>query len=160
MDPSYQPYVYQPMMRFFYGTPHESAINSLALWIKNVSPGAYAAVMTGKPHLFDPGRAVRSGMMGISAMSAAVDDNPTNPISEWGKQLLDVAKGYMAFDMQRDLLKVNIARAEKGLPPISSETIAPTMNLGISSDVQRLGMIAVGGLVIVGLLSALNRGRK
>lgn len=163
---NYNPYPYNPMSQYFYNAPHEGAVNQFAAWLKGVNPNAYNAVARANPSLFDGQRAVRSGS--LSGMGFVIADDSelvgagvpqsTSPITQWGNQLLDLAKGYMAYDMQRDLLQVNLARAEKGLPPISSSSLAPTLNMGISPDVQRLGFIAVGGLVLVGLFSAFKRG--
>lgn len=153
----YQPYVYQPMMRYYYGTPHEASVAQLATWMQRASPAAYSAVISAKPHLFDAGSSVRSGLMGLNGFGAVADDNPTTPLTDWGNQLLDLAKGYMAYDTQKELMKINIARAEKGLAPISSSQFAPQLNVGVSPEVQTLGMLAIGGLVVVGLLAAFKR---
>lgn len=152
-------YPYQPLMRYFFGTPHESGVRQIATWIQKTSPAAYKAVLSNRPELFDGPHVVTSGLMGMSGMQGFGDTaaEPANPITQWGNSLLDLAKGYMAYDAQRDILKLNIARVEKGLPPVDSSTLAPTMNIGVSPQIQTLGMLAVGGLIIVGLISAFKR---
>lgn len=51
---------------------------------------------------------------------------------------------------QDQLYKLNIERVRQGLPPISSQTLAPTYNFGLSNDTQKL---VIGAVVIVGLIA-------
>lgn len=79
-------------------------------------------------------------------------------MTEWGTSILSTLQtalpAYFQAKSQSDLMTINIKRAEQGLPPIDSSTLAPTVNVGVSPAIQQLGYIAVGGLVLVGLYSA------
>lgn len=82
----------------------------------------------------------------------------TSPLTQWGTSILDTIQStlpaYFQAKSQSDLMKINIARAEQGLPPIDSSSLAPTVNVGVSPAVQQFMYIAVGGLVLVGLYGA------
>lgn len=85
------------------------------------------------------------------------------PVTSWGQDLISFTKAvlpsYYQAQAQRDLLNINIKRAEQGLPPIDSGAVAPQVNVGVSPGVQQLGYLAVGGLVLFGLFSAFGRRR-
>lgn len=160
MAQAYDPFTYQPMMRYFYEGAHEGAVNQLAEWLRRAAPSAYENVRRSNPSLLDAARSVRSGVMGLSGLGSLAQtatDEATSPITQWGKDLMALAQSYMAYDAQRDILAINIARAEKGLPPINSASLAPQFNIGASPELQQLGMIAIGGLLIVGLASAFRK---
>jgi len=159
----FDPYTYQPLLRFFYdGTgevSHGSAITKFARWLKLEMPEAYAGVMQQRPDLLNAGKAVASGAVGVQGLAGLGEANPaqSDPLSTWGNTMLDLAKGFMQYDTQRELLKVNLARAEQGLDPISGSMVAPQVNVGVSADLQKLGVVAVGGLIVVGLVAAMRR---
>jgi hypothetical protein len=178
---NYDPFTYQPMLRYFYeGGPVPQAVSAIAAefpeaaaqvrsvwqfseWMKTYLPDAYAIVSGRRPDLLDPGSVIASGSItpapgaiapGLAGLGQTA---PDTPVTDWGKQLLDLAKTYLQVDTQRDLLKANIALAEKGLPPINAGSIAPQVNVGLSGDVQKIAMLGLGGLVVVGIVSALRR---
>lgn len=171
----YDPYPYQPMMRYFYeGAGHVNAVNDFSRWLQNAAPNAYNDVMRKNSALLNPSKAVYSGALGtmcknggrggsLSGMGNGelISEPPGadsgNPVTQWGNSLLDIAKGWMTYDTQRQLLQVNIARAEKGLPPITGDMVAPQVNFGVSSQLQTMGGIALAAVVGIGLLSVLRR---
>jgi len=164
---TYDPYTYQPLLRFFYkgdaNGSHGDALESFAQWMKQTHPQAFADLMKKRPDLLNSMTVVSSGSVGVSGLAGLGDassvyaDSQTDPMTEWGTKLFDLAKGWMQYDTQRELLTLNISRAERGLPPISGSAVAPQVNVGVSPEVQQLGMIAVGGLIIVGLLAAARK---
>lgn len=158
----YEPYTYQPLLRWFYEGQHYGAVAQFTDWLKREAPEAHAKITEKRPDLLE----VRSVLMGISprasggglsGMGETPLDDGQGPVSTWGTQILDLAKGWMTYDMQRDLFKLNIARAEQGLPPISGSTLAPQVNVGVSPQLQSIGTFAVVGLVAVGLIAAFRR---
>lgn len=161
MDSSYEPFTYQPLERWFYEGQHYGAVAQFAEWLKREAPEAYGKVAAARPDLLNAKTAL-NGMRGSSGggLAGLGDALPSDtPLTQWGNSLLDLAKGWMQYDMQRDLLQVNLARAERGLPPISSSSIAPQVNVGVSPEMQNLSYIAVGGLLLVGLFAAFRRSR-
>lgn len=80
-------------------------------------------------------------------------------LSDWGRTISDIAGKYLVIDQQRKLIDLNIKRAEQGLPPIDSTNYGAAVAVGLSPQTQQLAYLALGGLVVVGLLGAL-RSRK
>lgn len=98
-----------------------------------------------------------------SVPTASGTDN-SSVFTQWGSSILDTinkaAPSLLQIKSQNDLMNINIQRAAQGLPPIDSSTLAPTVNVGVSKDLQTLGFVAVGGLVLVGLFAAFKKSRK
>jgi hypothetical protein len=57
---------------------------------------------------------------------------------------------------QQKILEANIDRAARGLPPINTSLLAPTYNVGLTSDTKN--MLIIGGVVLAAIL-LLNGGR-
>lgn len=70
-----------------------------------------------------------------------------------------VGTGVM-LEAQRDLLRVNLERAQKGLPPISAQQYMPGVNVGVSDD-TKLMLYILGGIGFAALFlpALLKRGR-
>lgn len=94
--------------------------------------------------------------IGADTTGSAAD---TSIVSQWGKSIMDIAKGVLAVKQQRDLVKLNIARAEKGLSPIDAGGIAPQVNVGLSPQTQTLAIWGIGGLMLVGLVAAMRKSK-
>lgn len=60
---------------------------------------------------------------------------------------------------QRDLLKANLRRAEQGLPPINAQAYMPGVNVGVSSDTQKMIYTLGGAALAVLVLSAVLNSR-
>jgi len=75
----------------------------------------------------------------------------------WIERAADIGKGLLAFEQQRQLLKVNAERAKQGLPPIS--TLAAQVQVGLAPDIKNL--IVIGGLFLAGffILNMLGKRR-
>lgn len=166
---------------------HADAVGMFIQWLAAKQPQAYAAVMRSRPDLLDPQRVVTGGQLnatpttvkkanttlkGLGLLDPATGreitydefgnilytgGDPSTPITTWGQDLSNVVKAALAYKSQNDLLNVNLARAEKGLPPISAQSLAPQVNFGVSSGVQNLGMLAVGAFVLVGIMGVFKR---
>ena len=165
MNTNYDPFTFQPLERWFYEGQHYGAVGQFAEWLRANAPAAYAKVAAARPDLLNAKSALAgmtaSGANGVQRPGglAGLGDAGESPITSWGNQLLDLAKGYMAYDAQKDLLAVNLSRAERGQPPISAGSIAPQVNVGVSPEMQQLSYVAVGGLLLFGLVSAFRKRR-
>jgi hypothetical protein len=187
MDTLFNTFAYQPILaRAFSNAPalpdavaraaaenpdkaqHITSVWQFAEWLKTSSPQIYDIVSRRKPELLDAPQAVASGKLGamqwgpggIGGLGQAAESGEQGVITQWGSQLLDLAKGYMVYDAQKDLMRTNISRAERGLPPIDPGVIAPQVQVGVAPNVQTLMYVALAGLVVVGLTAALGGGRK
>jgi len=75
----------------------------------------------------------------------------------------DVAAQYTQYKAQRDLIKMNMKRAEQGLPPIDSKDVSPSVNVNVSADWQKMfGQLKVplmigGGLLAFALIAKKSR---
>lgn len=95
---------------------------------------------------------------GVPTYAVTVGDHPdTATTSSWASQLLDFGKQYITLDAQKKLLDTNLKRAEQGLPPI--DNVGAAVNVGITSDVQKVLMLAIGGAVLVGVAAVISKRR-
>lgn len=73
------------------------------------------------------------------------DDFNWSQVPNWIKDI------QLAVNTQK-LLNLNIQRAAAGLPPITSQAVAPTVNFGVSADTQKMllyGAIALGAVFLI-----------
>lgn len=77
------------------------------------------------------------------------------------KNLSAIVGTVVQAEAQRDLLKANLKRAEQGLPPLNAQAYMPGVNVGVTSDTQRMVYI-LGGLAIAALVlpQLMPRGRR
>jgi len=75
----------------------------------------------------------------------------------WIERAADIGKGLLAFEQQRQLLKINAERAKLGQPPIS--TLAAQVQVGLAPDIKNL--LVIGGLFLAGffILNMLGKRR-
>jgi len=81
------------------------------------------------------------------------------PIVQTAKELVPVV---YAAQQQQDLNEINLERARRGQPPLSSAYMAataPRVNVGVAADTQRMLMWAGIGLVVILGLGTLMRRR-
>lgn len=112
----------------------------------------------------EQGRGTLRGMGEFENTPGVIDEGAGYPggptvdlVSEWGTRIADLAGKYLQYDTQKQILSVNLKRAEKGLPPIDPGTMAPAVNFGLTTDTRQLVMWAVGGLVVIGAIMALQK---
>lgn len=179
----YDPYQYQPMMRYFYdGAPlpqdiadaskanpaaarHIQAAQSFKRWLNAEMPQVAEAVLSRNPRALDPVAAVTGGSMSPKALpakglSGLGDLVESAPATDWGKTIADAAKGILAYKTQQDILDMNIRRAEQGLAPIDSASLAPTVNVGVPPEMMTMAKFAIGGALALGLVAVLSSRRR
>lgn len=177
----YDPYTYRPMMRYFYqGAPlpsdiadavsanpraanHIQAVFGFTQWLNERFPAVSQSLAIRNPRALDAVKAVKGGSVspttsksGLSGLGDIVDSSPA---TDWGKVIADTAKSVLAFKSQQDIVNLNIKRAEQGLPPIDSGSVAPQLNVGLSPQVQTMMLWGFGGLLALGIVSVM-KGRK
>lgn len=138
-------------------------IVSFEQWLKERYPDVYQGVITSRPDIFIPEFAL-SGMRGRRGLRGLGEDTgTTSPTTDWGKLVSDLISGVTnalptiaQYQGQRDLIQLNIARAEKGLPMISGGEIAPQVNVGVAPNT----LWVFGGLAAAGLLLVSMRKRR
>lgn len=160
---------------------HINSVWQFIGWMKNSNPTLYAAISNNRPDLLDPGTVVLTGSLApngkknttvkgmgaiVTGVNGPVDtDEWWNPASSsnstvsantsWGQQIADFAGKYLLLDQQRKIMDVNLKRAEQGLDPI--DNVGAAVNVGITGDVKNMIMLAIGGVVLIGALSAMRK---
>jgi len=158
---------------------HINSIWQFATWLNQYFPEMYNIITGSRPDLLDPSSVVLSGKLtptaaapsgSVKGLAALIEDASgnvtdtgesgiTQAVTEWGKTVSDLLGKYLVYDQQKKLIELNIKRAEQGLAPIDASQFAAGVNVGLSPAAQNLAYLALGGLVIVGLLGAFRRGR-
>lgn len=121
-------------------------------WLEINFPDQYTQVLQSRPELALPEFAL-SGLAGLGEGDAA-----SEPATDWGKTLTDILSPLLNVWQQKELVKVNIRRAELGLSPLDSSSVAPTVNVGVTSEVKQAGAIA--GLALLGVLFLAMRKKR
>lgn len=137
-------------------------------WLQSFSPDFYNVVANAG--LAEPAAVVESGAIapksGLSGMGefentpGVMEDvswGAGDAVSEWGDRISKLAAQYMQFDTQKRILDLNIKRAEQGLPPVDSGTLAPSVNFGLTSDTRQMMFWAIGGIVAIGIIMAMKK---
>lgn len=77
------------------------------------------------------------------------------------ENLASIVGTVVQAEAQRDLLKVNLQRAQQGLPPLNAQQYMPGVNVGVASDTQRMVYI-LGGLALAAVVlpSLIGGGRR
>lgn len=178
----YDPYPYRPMMNFFFNggplpqavaaearrdpasAPYMNATYQFAQWLKQSYPQVHSALAARAPAALDPVRTVTSGSLtpgmrsgaskGLSGLGDLVD---TAPVTDWGKMINDTAQSLISLAGQREIIRMNVQRAEQGLPPLDTGALAPQVNFGVSREVRTLAIVGIGALLVGSLFFAKGR---
>lgn len=75
-----------------------------------------------------------------------------NSGDSWYDQLPVWLRDIQAAINTQKLLDLNIQRAQQGLPPISSNAVAPTVNFGLSPQTMQMLFVGLGILGVAYLL--------
>lgn len=178
----YNPFQYQPTMQWYFngGTApqevqklavenpeaakHINSVWKFSEWMRNAFPDLYNVVLRQKPQLLDPaivttGAVSPKPASGGGVLAGLGETSLDSPKTDWGAQIAEIAKGLISYRSQEKLLDANIRLAEQGRDPITGAMVAPQVNVGLSPQVQSVAMLAVAGLVGVGLLAAFAKAR-
>ena len=107
-------------------------------WLQNTQPEVYGAVVSKIVADKD------SGQLG-QAEEVKVTVAPDQTF--WEKVttgLMAVGTSILAYKSQRDLLKLNLARAEAGLPPLDAGAVAPVIRTEISLPPEMISELTKG----------------
>lgn len=78
--------------------------------------------------------------------------NATATGTTWIDAFSKIVPTLLQTNAQRQLINTNLARAQRGLPPISLQSVTPGLNFGLSSSTQNtvllLGALVVGAMVL------------
>lgn len=138
------------------------AIVAFADWLKVSNPDIYEAVMQSRPDILMPEFAI-AGLGGLSDVAQPTTD--TIPITDWGKTTIDFLSPLIGVYSQKQLIDVNVKRAEQGLPPLTdTSAFAPTINVNLPTSAQQqigdIGKVITVGLLGLGALMLLGKKRR
>jgi hypothetical protein len=68
------------------------------------------------------------------------------PESQWSTWLTSAVKIYTEYDLQKEVLDINLQRAQQGLPPLDLSRYGAGVNVGLSASTQNMILIAVAVL--------------
>lgn len=137
------------------------AYRSFLDWLKQRQPEVFANLAYTRPDLVSPEMMFENaGFLGdvetdpeFVADSQSVMDKSLDAIQKWLPTILQ-------YDQQRRLIDLNIERAKRGETPIDSGTLAPTVKVGVSNDIQRMltfGLVGAFGLAALNIFTRNKR---
>ena len=129
-------------------------------WVRNRYPELYAAAIA-------KAEGNKNAQLGLVAPETEV---PTESFwSKVGGALTGLGTTYLTLKNQRDAMKLNLARAEQGLPPVDAGVTAPVVRTEIdlppdvvskmtqSAGMQVNKMLLFGGAAIIAIMLFMNR---
>lgn len=134
------------------------AIVEFADWLKAYNPAIYEAVMQSRPDILMP----EFAMAGLGGLSDTVSPADTAPTTDWGKMASDFLGPLVGVYSQKQLIDVNVKRAEQGLPPLTdTSAFSPTVNVNLPTATQQqigdIGKVITVGLLGLGALMLLRK---
>lgn len=93
----------------------------------------------------------------IDALQTQINATGSTP---WYEDILGIGKQVLTLAQMKQLQDINLQRAQKGLTPLSAAQYAPTLNVGVASETQRMVLLMALGLGAVILLPALLKNRR
>ena len=123
---------------------HAQARIDFAQWLKNEHPALFAKAIA----IAENSTATLSGL--------GQADSGGSFWSKFSKAALGLGTTYLALKNQRDAMKINLARAQQGQPPIDMATSAPVVRtqVDMSPELTQRLVSNVGGAMQMPLIIA------
>lgn len=103
----------------------------------------------------------------VEAAAPGTVQNAASNSFDWNSlvsNLTQLVGVVVQAEAQRDLLQVNLQRAQQGLPPINAQQYMPGVNVGVSQDTQKmiytLGALGIGAVVLLSLVNSGGRNKR
>lgn len=136
------------------------AVISFGEWLRTKYPDVYRGVIQSRPDLLIPEFAV-AGLSGVN-------EDIQEPTSDWGKTIQSVIEKMVSplvgVYQQKQVIDLNIKRAEMGLPPIDASIAAPTVQVTLpqaqQQQIAEMGKYLVMGVLGIGALILVTRKRR
>ncbi len=110
--------------------------------IKRTHPRLYAIA---KARIGEP----PAGMGGLGQKIVSGEPTVTATTSTWFSRLTDtlttLAPTYLQYQSQKELLEIQLQRAQQGLPPLETTQYAPAVQIGLDPAQTREAIAAAGG---------------
>ena len=160
------------MIRFFGDPATAETVNSGALkpavayrsfidWLKQRQPDVYAGVAYTRPDLVSPEMIFESGgFLGDVEESAESTFDAQSVFDKSIDALQKLLPSYYQYSAQKQLIDLNIERAKQGMAPVDSGSLAPTVKVGVSSDIQRMLTFGLVGAFGLAALSIFTRNKR
>ena len=126
-------------------------------WVQKTYPNLYRAAI----------RQVGPPPAGGLGDVATTNVSFTDWLSNMGNTLVDLAPQYLQYQMQQDLMEMQLQRAQQGLPPANVADYSPVLRVEAGPETQQaittgIGqyvapMLIVGGIAVVGYMLTKKR---
>lgn len=123
-------------------------------WLRRDFPAAHAALAARRPEL------LRAALAGPGQLHLAQAELPA--ASTTGQRIADFVMPLLQVYQQRQILKLQLARAKAGQPPLDVESLsapATRIELEAGARTQRTGLLIAGALGLGAVAWFLTRGR-
>lgn len=131
------------------------AYRSFIDWLKEKFPSIYDSVAYTRPDLVSPEMIFASnGFLGDVEESPESTFDAESIFDKSITALERILPSYYQFRTQQELIDLNIERAKRGLSPVDSSTVAPSVKVGVSSDIQRMltfGLVGAFGIAALNI---------
>jgi hypothetical protein len=137
------------------------AYRSFLDWLKQRQPEVFANLAYTRPDLVSPEMMFESaGFLGDVETDPETATEAQSILDRSLDTLQKLLPTYYQYQTQRQLIDLNIERAKQGLTPVDSGTLAPTVKVGVSSDIQRMltfGLVGAFGLAALNIFTRNKR---
>jgi len=146
-----------------------AAVKQFAMWLQAKHPDIYAKA---RPMVaaYTPTAKQQAGLSGLGADTLPAINAPQTPTvtpdatTGWLNMLTNAIQQILpvaaATYSQKQLIDLNIARANAGLSPVDSSAVSPTVNVGASPQVTSMAKIAIYGALGLGAIYLLSGKRR
>lgn len=130
-----------------------AGIVTFSQWLEANYPDVYKSVIYTRPELLMPEFALAGIRRYANGLGEDQPQEKTEPQTDWGTRLISVIEKIVPAYQQQQLFKMQIRRAEQGLPPIDPSSFAPTVNVGVEANTRNLMLFGFIGLGVLFLLA-------
>lgn len=137
------------------------AYRSFIDWLKQRQPEVFANLAYTRPDLVSPEMMFESaGFLGDVETDPEFVADSQGILDKSLDALQKILPGYYQYSAQKQLIDLNIERAKQGLTPVDSGALAPTVKVGVSSDIQRMLTFGLVGAFGLAALSIFTRNKR
>lgn len=97
------------------------------------------------------GSAYQPSIMEIAPGASDLVSASQAPGESWMDTLTRILPSLVATYQQKEILKVQIARANAGLPPLDASQYGLGLTVGISPDIKN--MLMIGGIALIAVIA-------
>lgn len=123
-------------------------------WLKETHPNLFRGALK-YAETWREGEADRQGNPGTISGLGQTQAGTVEPTSFWGKLsegITALGTAYLGYKGQKNVLEMNLQRAQMGLPPIDPATGAPTVRTSVSLSPEIMARLNDTGTTVRNLM--------